>query len=147
VSTDGSDVSTVAALRAASIIAALQGVAHTTMFLRAEPSHGPAEWAVVDAMRSHAFDFAGSMRSYWDMYFGYGLMAALVVFAEAVLLWRLANGAGQAPQLVRSVIVVLLGYTLIHAALAARYFFVTPIVLDLIVGACLVAALLGPKHA
>ena len=140
-------MSTVAALRAASIIAALQGVAHATMFLRARPTHGPTESAVVDAMRSQAFDFAGSMRSYWDMYFGYGLMSALVVIVEAVLLWQLANGAGQAPGLVRSVTVVLLIYNLAHAALAARYFFATPIVLDLIVAGCLVAALLAPARS
>src|SRR5579864_9020289 len=45
-------------LRIVSVVALLQFVGHGTMFVRARPTHGPDEVAVVDAMRSHAFTFA-----------------------------------------------------------------------------------------
>ena len=64
-------------LRVASILAAVQYIAHTFLFLSATPTHGPAERAVIDAMHSHRFGVAGFARSYWDFYFGYGLLTIL----------------------------------------------------------------------
>jgi len=63
-------------LRFASGIALVQFAAHTLLFAFSSPKHGPEESAVVEAMKAHRFDFAGSLRSYWDFYFGYGLEAA-----------------------------------------------------------------------
>lgn len=132
-------------LRAASAIALVQFVAHTTLFLRATPRHGAAEVAIVQAMRSGHFDFGGASRSYWDFYFGYGLMAAFVVLMLAVVLWQLgsalAHGRAGARSLVRSLVWVLLAYVVGHALLAARYFFVTPIIPDALVALCLTTAL------
>ena len=125
-------------LRLASAIALLQWVAHTALFLRSTPRHGAEEVAVIDAMRSHRFAFAGASRSYWDFYFGYGLMAAFVVLVEAVLFWQLAGGVAASRSLVRAVATLFLLYNVGHALLAARYFFITPIIPDV-----LLAALLG----
>ena len=90
-------------LRIVAVVAFLQFVGHGAMFVRARPTHGPDEVAVVDAMRAHTFAFAASPRSYWDMYFGYGLEAAVVCLVEAVLFWQLAGAASTAPALVRSI--------------------------------------------
>jgi hypothetical protein len=62
-------------LRIASIVALLQFAAHTLLLVFGAPTHGPEEIAVVEAMKSHHFDFMGLTRSYWDFYFGYGLFA------------------------------------------------------------------------
>ncbi|MBI3886147.1 MAG: hypothetical protein HY302_10505 [Opitutae bacterium] len=80
-------MSTVAWLRLAAALAALQFVAHTAAFVRYVPAHGPAETAVVAAMQAHRFSFGGFERSYWDLYYGYGLLAAFSVLLEAVLFW------------------------------------------------------------
>src|SRR5262245_15110325 len=77
-------------LRAAAAVAFLQFLGHGWLFVRATPKHGADEVAVIEMMKSRQFDFMGSMRSYWDFYFGYGLEAAFICLIEAVLFWQLA---------------------------------------------------------
>ena len=134
------------ALRAAAVIAFLQWVAHTTLFLRAKPRHGAEEVAVIDAMKSHYFAFGGASRSYWDLYFGYGLIAAVVVLVEAILFWQLGTAPDAARPLVRSVAVLFLAFNAAHALLAARYFFVTPTVPDVLIALCLATAVVGLRR-
>jgi hypothetical protein len=133
-------------LRAASITAAAQFAAHSLLFLTASPKHGEQEVAVINAMRSHAFNFAGSMRSYWDFYYGYGIEAAFICLLEAVLFWRLASFERTATPLVRQIAAIFLAANLGHVLLAARYFFVVPMIPDLIVLAFLGLALLSLRQ-
>ncbi len=83
-------MNTAVLLRVAAVIALFQFLAHTTMFVTYTPAHGPDETQVVQIMQSHVFSFSGSLRSYWDMYFGYGLFSAFNCLIEAALLWMLA---------------------------------------------------------
>jgi hypothetical protein len=128
-------------LRSASIVALLQGLAHTFLIVSATPKHGPDEIAVVSAMKAHRFDFLGSLRSYWDFYFGYALFVALTCGVEAVLFWQLAAVAAAQPALARPMIALFCGANIGFALLAAKYFFLTPIVPDVIIAVCLGAAL------
>ena len=128
-------------LRITAVVAFLQFVGHGTMFVRARPTHGPDEAAVVDAMRAHTFAFAASPRSYWDMYFGYGLEAAVVCLVEAVLFWQLAGAASTAPALVRSIALLFAAANAAHIAMLARYFaFPLPMAFDGLIAAGLLAA-------
>ncbi len=131
-------------LRGASILALLQAVAHALLFLSASPRHGAEEIAVIEAMKSHHFAFGGFLRSYWDFYFGYGLLAAFSVFVEAALLWLLATLAADVGQRIRPVLAVLALAKIAHALLCLKFFFVTPVVPDVAIAACLVWALLAP---
>jgi hypothetical protein len=124
-------------LRLASLAAFLQWAAHTLLFLRARPRNGPDEVAVVAAMKSQRFPFPGARRSYWDFYLGYGLVAALVCLVEAILLLQLAGGVTAAPGLVRSIAGLVLAFNVAHLVLAARFFFVTPMVPDAVIAALL----------
>ena len=127
--------------RIVSVVALLQFVGHGALFVRARPTHGPAEAAVVEAMKSHAFTFAAAPRTYWDMYFGYGLEAAVVCLVEAVLFWLLAGAAQRDPTIVRSVSVLFAAANIAHLAMLARYFaFPLPMVFDGIIAAGLLAA-------
>jgi hypothetical protein len=111
------------------------------MFVRARPTHGAAEVAVVDAMRSQAFLFASAPRTYWDMYFGYGLEAAVVCLVEAILFWLLAGAAPGCAVLVRSVAALFAAANLAHIVMLLRYFaFPLPMVFDGIIAAGLIAA-------
>jgi hypothetical protein len=130
-------------LRIAAALALVQALAHTAMFLNMHPTHGADEIAVVSAMKSHAFMFGGFSRTYWDMYFGYGLLAALVVFVEAVLFWLLAALAMDDARHLRPIVGLFILYNLAHAALLSRYFFAIPIVADLVVAAALLAAFIA----
>ena len=130
-------------LRTASIVALLQGLAHTVLIVSATPKHGPDEVAVLGAMKAHRFDFLGSMRSYWDFYFGYALFVALTCVIEAVLFWQLAGLAAAHPALARPIVALFCGANIAFALLAAKYFFVTPIVPDVVIAVCLGVALLA----
>src|SRR5579864_3440481 len=130
-------------LRILAVMALLQFVGHGAMFVRARPSHGPEEVAIVKAMRSRAFKFAAAPRSYWDMYFGYGLEAAFVCLVEAVLFWLLAGAAPGNGRLVRSIAPLFVIANVAHILLLVRYFaFPVPIVFDGLIAAGLVAAAL-----
>jgi hypothetical protein len=130
-------------LRIVSVVALLQFIGHGTMFVRARPTHGPQEVAVVQAMRSQAFTFALAPRTYWDMYFGYGLEAAFVCLVEAVLFWLLAGTASQNGALVKSVAGLFAIANVAHLLMLVRYFaFPVPMVFDALIAVGLVAAAL-----
>jgi hypothetical protein len=124
-------------LRIAAVLAAVQGTAHSVLFLTAKPRHGAAEVAVIEAMKSNRF-FAGATRSYWDFYFGYGLLAAAACFVQAILFWQLGKIAASHPTLIRPMVGLFLLANVGHALLIARYFslYVT-IAFDLLIAACL----------
>src|SRR5258708_1420502 len=131
-------------LRIVAVVACLQFVGHGTLFVRARPTHGPAEVAVVEAMKSQSFAFAAAPRSYWEMYFGYGLEAAFVCLVEAVLFWLLAGAALRDPAMVRSVAVLFAAANIAHLAMLARYFaFPLPMAFDGIIAAGLLAVALA----
>ena len=130
-------------LRIVSVVALLQFIGHGTMFVRARPTHGPQEVEVVQAMRSHAFTFALAPRTYWDMYFGYGLEAAFVCLVEAVLFWLLAATASETGALVKSVAGLFAIANVAHIIMLVRYFaFPVPMVFDALIAVGLVAAAL-----
>jgi hypothetical protein len=133
-------------LRIAAVLALVQAVAHAGLFLTAQP-HRPDELAVVAAMKNHIFLFGGFRRSYWDLYFGYGVMAALVVVFEAMLLWLLGALARDEPARLRPVIGLLILYNLAHSALLWRYFFAVPIAADAVVTAVLAWAFVQVRRA
>ena len=118
--------------RIASLVAAIQGLAHGTLVLTYKPVHGAAEVAVVDAMKSNHFLFAGALRSYWGFYTGYAMMSAFTCFVEALLLWQLGRFAETNEALVRSIAAVFILFNIGHALLAAKFFFPLPAVFDLL---------------
>ena len=130
-------------LRIVSLVALLQFIGHGTMFVRARPNHGPEEVAVVNAMRSHAFTFAVAPRTYWDMYFGYGLEAAFVCLVEAALFWLVAATAAENRAVVQSVAGLFAIANVAHVIMLVRYFaFPVPMVFDALIAVGLVAAAL-----
>ena len=118
-------------MRFSGCLALLQAVGHATLFLRARPTHGPVEVAVVEAMQSNMFMFANAPRSYWDMYTGYGLESAAICVVEAVLFWLLAGIVHREPVRVRSVLVLFVVANLAHMVMVWRFFaFPVPVVFD-----------------
>ena len=124
-------------LRVASVAALLQFAAHGLLFVFSSPKHGPEEAGVIEAMKAHRFDFLGSMRSYWDFYFGYGLQAAFFCLIEAVLFWQLATLARTAPLAVRPMVALFFLANVGHLILVWKYFFITPMIPDGVIAVCL----------
>ncbi len=139
-------MTTSALLRTAAAVALLQFVGHGLLFVRARPTHGETEVAVVQAMKEHRFNFGGSVRSYWDMYFGYGVEAAGICLVEAVLFWQLATIAGTAPAVVRPIVALLLAANVAHALLVMRYFFFVPLVPDALIALLLAWTLVSASR-
>jgi hypothetical protein len=83
-------------LRAVSILTLLHGIGHTlggVFGVDADPTSEEA--TVLGAMKSHRFEIMGSMRSVWDLFFGYGLFISISFLVQAVLFWQLASLANK----------------------------------------------------
>ena len=124
-------------LRIAAVLALLHGVLHTIggVFGRAAP--GTQEAAVL-VMKANQFDVNGLTRSYWDFFMGYGLFITVSFLVQAVVFWQLAGlaHAGRTRPLVMAFCV---GYVA-YAVLAWRYFFVGPVVFEVVIALCLLGA-------
>jgi hypothetical protein len=132
-------------LKVASFVALVQFAGHGYLFAFASPKHGAEEVQVIETMKAHQFNFLGSMRSYWDFYYGYGLEAAFVCLLEAVLFWQLAAVAKVNAAAVRPIVALFVLANLAHMALVGRYFFVTPLVFDGALAVTLALALVGGR--
>ena len=132
-------------LRTAAILTFIHAVLHTVGGLFRTPSNDPIETAVISAMKSATFDFMGSMRSFWDFYFGFGLNLSVTLVIETVILWQLAGLASAAPERARPFIATLAVAFLSMAALSYRYFFIAPLLTELLIAGILVAAYLKAR--
>ena len=77
-------------LRIASILSLLYCAGHTSGYPWT-PVTGETEMAIVESMKSHQFDMVGSIRSFWDIYLGFGLVVSGFMLAVAVALWQLGS--------------------------------------------------------
>lgn len=127
--------------RIAALVALVQCLGHGSLFLSYRPSHGADEVAVVQAMQSHFFSFSGYMRSYWEMYFGYGLFSAFNCLVEALLFWTLAPLADSAGRRIWPVAATFLLANVGYTVLIARYFFALPGYFDVTLSLLMIAVL------
>lgn len=125
----------------AAAIAALQCVAHTYLIATYKAHHGPAELAVVAAMQQYRFHFGGPwLHTYWDLYSGYAILAAFSCLIEALLLGTVASWIEDSPQQARHIVLLFAAANLGYCAIVLRYFFLTPLLPDLAIAACLLIA-------
>jgi len=130
-------------LRTASALTLVHCILHTIGGVLAPPSHGAEEIALVETMSAHRFDFMGSMRSYADFMLGYGLFVTVALLVDAVIFWQLAALARARPEGLRPIVAVFaVGYVGL-AIVSSRFFFIAPVVTELLIAACLAAAFVG----
>src|SRR5271168_4654290 len=128
--------------------AALQGlgaVLHTIASMDS-PSRGPAEQAVFAAMQSFRFQIAGVTRSHWDFYQGYELIITVIFAVLAVLIWQLSNLSKTEPPQAVPFIVTILAAEILMSAVGWEYFFAGPGGMSILIGTCLVAAIVGLRR-
>lgn len=128
-------------IRAASILTALYASGHT-IGRPWTPSRTAEAAAVVGQMRSVTFVAAGSTRSYWEFYQGFGVAISGLVLVQAVLLWQLAGIARDGGRYRGMIAAHLLGFVFL-GAVSARYLFAVPTVFSLVIAAVLGTALIG----
>jgi hypothetical protein len=123
-------------LRTASVLSIFNCAGHTTGVFSA-PKHGAAEIAVVETMKSYQLDVMGSMRSYWDFLFGYGLSVTITLLVQAILFWQLAALAKRNPACVRPIAALFFFNCTGIAIISWKYFFIGPAVSQLLIATCL----------
>lgn len=122
----------------------IQYVAHTFLFLSGKPSHGSEEIHLVDTMKSMHWSFGGFNRSYWDFYFGYGLIAIVLGAAEIATCFYMLIISRSGTN-VRPLIALWIGVNVVHAVIMLNYFFLLPVIFDGLVSLALLGAFIRPS--
>jgi hypothetical protein len=123
--------------RAAAVVSLLYGLGHMSG-IPWTPSTDAAPSAVVEQMRAVSFVAEGANRTYWDFYFGFGLIIGAFLVFQAVSLWFLAAVARRDARLTAPLAASFLVGSLVNAAFGIRYFFALPPIF-----AVVIAVLLG----
>jgi hypothetical protein len=127
-------VSSAFLLRVAAVLSLLHCLGHTIggVFGVDAPS-GTKEGTVVEAMKSNQFDVMEATRSYWDFFIGYGLTISFSALFQTVVLWQLAGLVKTDPRRMRPIIAAFLVANIGFAILAWKYFFIPPLLGDLLI--------------
>ena len=132
-------------LRAASILTLFHSITHTLGGVFGAPAPG-AQQTAVDAMKTNLFPVMGVTRSLWEFYRGMGLGVTIFLTAEAIVFWLLGNLARESDADLRPVLAVFLVGYLAFAVNSLIYFFAPPIVVELLIAACLGMAMVSNKR-
>ena len=132
-------------LRIAAVFTLLYCAGHTSG-MPWTPYTDPKATSVLEAMKSQSFEAEGFKGTYWDLYFGYGLMAVVFALFIAAALWLTSGLAGQPRQVLRFGACIGVA-VVVHAAIVARYFFRLPLEFDLLVLAGIVTSMLLARRA
>ena len=131
-------------LRIASTLAFLHAVLHTIGGVFGKAGPGPAAVAVL-AMKVNQFPLMGNERSYWDFYRGLALAVTIFLMAEAVVFWQLASLAKIDSRQLRPILAVFLVAYIALAVNSYVYFFLGPVIVEIMIAACLGLAVISVK--
>ena len=109
----------------------------------------PQETQLTRLMKSVPFEFMGQRSTYWNLYFGWGVLVAVLLLALASILWILPDFATLRPRSAGAVSAIVAIASLFGAYLSFRFFYMPPFVLFSIIGAILTGAttqLLRPRN-
>jgi hypothetical protein len=124
--------------RIASVLLVLFALGHTLGFRRTDPQWGVD--TLIGSMRSIHFNVQGFNRSYWDFYVGFGLFVSVFLLFAAVLAWQLSGLSAETLPSMRGTAWALAVCFVAVTILSCIYFFIVPIVLSIVITACLVTA-------
>ncbi len=131
-------------LRIGSVITFVHAALHTIGGVFGKPAPGAAAIAA-EAMKLNQFLVLGHTRSYWDFYMGMGLAVSIFLIVEAVIFWQMASLAKTDAARLRPIMATfLVGYAAL-AVNAGMYFFIGPVVTEILIAACLVMAFITAK--
>jgi hypothetical protein len=131
-------------LRIASVLTLIHAVLHTIGGVFSQPDPGPAAVAF-EAMKVNQFLLMGNMRSYWHFYRGMGLAVTIFLTFEAVVFWQLGSLAKTHALRLRPIMVT---FAIAYFAMAVnsyKYFFIAPVIVESVIAACLVWAIVTAK--
>lgn len=126
-------------LRIASVLTLIHCIGHTRSVFRG-PLHGAEEIAVIDTMKTHSFDFSGFQRNYWDFHLGFAWFLTAILVFQVPLFWYLASAVKASSLAVRPILALFSMNFLAMAIVSWKYFTLGPIVIELLIAACLISA-------
>ena len=132
-------------LRAASVFFWIFGVGHTGGAFFAKSS-GPAEDAVVEAMKDFHFDAMGRDRTLFHFWEGFNVFTSVALGVLAVLAWQLGRLSREEPHAVRPLAATLLVGTAAIAVVCWVDFFLAPALASTLAAACLAMAWLSLRR-
>ena len=132
-------------LRIVSVLAFVHGLLHTIggVFGGAAPG---AQLDTVTVMKANRFVAMGVTRSYWDYYFGYGLMTTVNFLVQTFVFWQLGTIAKTDPVKTRPIVATFCVGYLVSAVVAWKYFFAGPAVFEVVMAGVLFAAWIAAKR-
>jgi hypothetical protein len=131
-------------LRFASVLTFIHAVLHTVGGVFGKVPPGPALVAAT-AMKANEFMAMGQMRTFWEFYRGMGLGVSIFLTAEAVAFWFLASLAKRDAVVLRPILATFAIAYVVFSVDSYRYFFLAPVVTELLIAACLVTAIATAK--
>jgi hypothetical protein len=137
---------TVLFLRIASVLTLIHAALHTVggVFGKAAPG---VQQATVAVMKANEFPAMGATRSYWDFYMGFGLVVSVFLTMEAIVFWQLGSLAKTDALRLRPVLATFLIGFLGVAVVSYRYFFVAPVITEILIALCLGLAIVSAKES
>lgn len=131
-------------LRMASVLTLLHAVLHTAGGVFGKIESGPAAVAVA-AMKANEFMAMGRMGSFWHFYRGMGLGVTIFLAAEGIVFWQLASLAKTDAHRLRPVMATFLLAYLVFAVNSYTYFFLGPVIAELLIAGCFAGAIVTAK--
>jgi hypothetical protein len=128
-------------LRIAAVVTLLYCAGHTAG-MPWTPYTDPEALAIIEAMKNHSFEAEGLKGTYWDFYFGFGIIISLALLVQAAVLWQVASLAKTDAIRVRPIVLSFLVAFIMNAALAWKYFFAVPVVMSGVIALCLAISLI-----
>jgi hypothetical protein len=130
-------------LRIASILTLIHAILHTIGGVFGKPAPGVA--TMIAATMRTRFEVFGVTRSYSDFYMGLGLGISISLTVDAIVFWLLAGVAKSDAARIRPILAIFaLGYLAI-AVNSYLFFFAAPVVVEILISACLIGAILTAR--
>lgn len=133
-------------LRLASVITLIHSVLHTVGGVFGKPAPGVAA-ATEAVMRANQFVVLGVTRTYFQFYRGMGLGITIFLTAEAIVFWQLATLAKTDAVRLRPILATFMVGYLVFAVTSYIYFFAPPVIVEILIAACLGMAIATAKSA
>jgi hypothetical protein len=89
-------------------------------------------------MKYIPFEFMGERSTYWNLYFGWGLLVGVLLLAVAIILWLLSDLAHIASRSVGIISGIVSATSLVGAYLSFRFFYIPPLIF--FAGICVILA-------
>jgi hypothetical protein len=129
-------------LRTASVLTLIHAVLHTIGGVFGTPEPGAAATAFA-AMQSNHFLLMGHDRSYAEFYMGLGLFVTFALTSDAIVFWMLGSLMSTDSARLRPILALFLVEYLVIAVNSYRFFFMAPVIVELIIALCFVMAIVG----